>query len=202
MQNKDILSTLQKHIGTLEGAFESMPTQNLASSTQGSAHAKPLSSVPLSSLSIHKFGEDIKGANEFIGALQSASLKLKKLLNLAQSLDSQSSIEQQNELKASMNELLDSASFMGVKLFGTSLSTSLGGKSYEIAMDNPMPLFNANGSMSDFIAYVEEKSLEVAQMLLTLSEALTEPLTPKSADSQFDFENVNAGALAQMFKGR
>lgn len=195
MQNKDILSTLQKHIGTLEG----VPTQNLA--TQSGIHTS--ASMPLSSVSIHKFGEDIKGANEFIGALQSASLKLKKLLNLAQSIDSQSQETQAIQVESSMQKLIDESSFMGVKLFDTELSTSLGGVSYSIVIDSPMPLITTQKhTMSDCISYLEEKSLEIAQMLLTLSEALTAPISPNAQDMAFDFENINAGALAQMFKGR
>ncbi len=57
----DILSTFQKHIN------EHFDAQELVTSPS----------------SIHKFGEDIKGANEFIGALQSASVSLKKILKIA-----------------------------------------------------------------------------------------------------------------------
>lgn len=169
---QDMLSTFQKHIG------EPFPTQER---------------------SLHKFSEDIKGANEFIGALQSASVALKKILKNAQ--------ENANQSVQAIQEIVQSASFMGVKLFDTHFSTRLNGKTYELSIDSPLPLIpqdiatessaDSVNPLCNLIAYVEDKSLEIAQMLICLSEALSEP-----SQSQYDFNSFNPQAFAQMLKGK
>lgn len=157
MQNKDILSTLQKHIGVIED----MPK-----------HSKPCSSIH-----IHKFSEDMKGANEFIGALQSASVVLKKILKLAQSVDSQS--ESIQIAQSAIQELVTNASFMELPLFDSNLNATLNGTTYSLVIDNPMPLCaDYLNAMNNLIAYTEEKILELNEMLSRFSEALTEPITP------------------------
>ncbi|MCX2716280.1 flagellar FLiS export co-chaperone [Helicobacter sp. MIT 21-1697] len=188
---QDILSTLHRHINT-------QFTEEMGQS------------IPMpSAKAIHRFSEDIKGANEFIGALQSASVALKKILKLAQSVDIQSQEIQIAQVKSAMQEIIDNTSFMGVKLFGTQLHTHLHTKTYTITIENPMPLCEgtshtsscANPSMDTLISYVEEKANEITQMLLDLSEALSEPTNAKQENS-YNFEEFNPQAFAQMFKGR
>ncbi|MCH5313182.1 MAG: hypothetical protein J1E28_02105 [Helicobacter sp.] len=176
---QDMLSTFQKHIGV---HFET-PRESYTA------------------VAIHKFGEDIKGANEFIGALQSASSALKKILKIAQN----TSVQDIQNIKASMQEIIENASFMGVGLFDTRLDTSLNGITYTLSVESPLSLcvlksaesLDAESSfvevdMSAVVAYVEEKMQEISQMLMTLSDALTEPNPVEFDPAQF----------AQMLKGR
>ena len=188
---QDILSTLQRHINA-------QFTDEMG---------QPMSAQ--SARAIHRFSEDIKGANEFIGALQSASIALKKLLKLAQSVDIQSQDIQIAQVKSAMQEIINNTSFMGVKLFDTQLHTHLNTKTYTITIDNPMSLCEstshtpscANTPMDSFISYVEEKTNEITQMLLDLSEALIEPTNPKQ-ENGYNFEEFNPQAFTQMVKGR
>lgn len=179
MQNKDILSTLQKHVGVLED----MPTY----------------SKPYSSIHIHKFGEDMKGANEFIGALQSAHIALKKLLRLAQSVDSQSENIQIAQTKSAMQDVITNASFMGLPLFDSNLNATLNATNYSVIIDNPMPLLiDSQDSIHNFITYIEDKTLELNQILLAFSEALSEPIAPK--DSNYEFKEYSPKHFAHIFK--
>lgn len=191
MQNKDILSTLQKYIGVIED----MPK-----------HTKPYSSIH-----IHKFSEDMKGANEFIGALQSASIVLKKILKLAQSVDPQSEPIQIAQTKSTIQELIAHASFMELPLFDSNLSATLNGTTYNLIIDNPMPLCadctDSNSAMNNLIGYTEEKIIELNEMLSSFSEALTEPIAPGSSTNKSnssydvsDFNEFNPEHFARMFK--
>lgn len=190
MQNKDILSTLQKHIGVIED----MPK-----------HTKPYSSIH-----IHKFSEDMKGANEFIGALQSASIVLKKILKLAKSVDLQSEPIQIAQTKSTIQELITHASFMDLPLFDSNLSATLNGTTYGLIIDNPMPLcagVDSINAINNLIDYIEEKILELNEMLKSFSEALTEPIAPgnstNKSNSQYDlndFDEFKPEHFAQMFK--
>ncbi|MDE7235648.1 flagellar FLiS export co-chaperone [Helicobacter japonicus] len=173
---QDMLSTFQKHIGAHFDAPSEAYTKN----------------------AIHKFGEDIKGANEFIGALQSASVALRKILKIAKD----TTIQDVCNIKASVQEVINNASFMGIELFDTRLDTTLNGITYTFVVENPLPLCKDTGNadsvefqeidMNPVISYVEEKLQEISQMLLALSETLTEPNPPAFNPAQF----------AQMLKGK
>ncbi|WP_334084439.1 flagellar FLiS export co-chaperone [Helicobacter typhlonius] len=159
---QDMLSTFQKHIGS---QFET-----------------PLGTFNANS--IHKFGEDIKGANEFIGALQSTSVALRKILKIAYNTSAQ---DMQN-IKVSIQEIVDNASFMGVGLFETRLDTTLNNTQYSFIVQNPLPLckvIESQVNMGEVVSYVEEKLQEISQMLITLSDVLTEPNPPEFNPAQF-----------------
>lgn len=191
----DILSTFQKHIGAhFEG---DMSLQSRAS--------------------IHRFSEDMKGANEFIGALQSASSALRKILKLAQSVDSESESLLITKARGDIAKLVEEAAFMGVKLFDSTLSTRMGGVEYTLSLDSPLPLVESSKSSPDsapfsaLISYVEEKALEANQTLLALSEALSAPSTRDiggaeiagSAQAAHTPESTQEPAtLRQLFKGQ
>lgn len=187
---RDILSTFQKHIGTqFEGDMQTQ-TPSIAS--------------------IHRFGEDMKGANEFIGALQSASSMLRKILKTAQSIDSQSQSIHITKAESEIIEMVENASFMGVKLFDTQLGTRLNGAEYTITFESPLPLLASpshtlqSGNTHPFqalISYVEEKAFEASQMLLDLSDALTAPLSPNQSRSH-SFDTFSPSQFTQMLKGQ
>lgn len=177
---QDIIATMQKHINK-QFSQDSMPYTPCESTQQ----------------SIHKFSEDIKGANEFIGALQTANVACKKILKLAQNLP-------ENNLLQDLQEIIDNSAFMGVKLFNTQLSTTLNATTYTFCIDNPMPLLQEKDSNTQeaFIAYIEEKSQEITQLLLTLSDALVESTQSSTQTSGgYNFNEFNAKAFSQMLKG-
>lgn len=173
MQN--IIATMQKHQKDIEKQFSQ------DSNTQ----------------SIHKFSEDMKGANEFIGALQTANVACRKILKLAKDLSANSLSQDSQDLQ----DIIENTAFMGVKLFNTQLSTTLNATSYTFCIDNPMPLLQADSNTQALIAYIEEKSQEITQLLLTLSDALIESSTPSASSENYNFNEFNAKAFSQMLKG-
>ncbi len=184
---QDILSTFQKHIGA-----QFNPQDQEANIYTPS--------------SIHKFGEDIKGANEFIGTLQSASLTLKKILKIAQS----ASIQDLYIKKANIKDVIDNASFMGMSLFDTEFNMTFNSKSYLCIIENPLLLCpndtaieldsqEAQEPMNALIAYTEDKLQEISHILVEISEALVAPSTPASRE-EYNFEDFSPSQFTQMFK--
>ena len=141
--------------------------------------------------SIHKFSEDMKGANEFIGALQTANVACRKILKLAKDLGANSLSQDSQDLQ----DIIENTAF------NTQLSTTLNATSYIFCIDNPMPLLQADSNTQALIAYIEEKSQEITQMLLTLSDALIESSTPSTSSENYNFNEFNAKAFSQMLKG-
>ncbi|WP_233705402.1 flagellar FLiS export co-chaperone [Helicobacter cinaedi] len=178
MQN--IIATMQKHINK-QFSQDSIPCA--------------LSQIPQQS--IHKFSEDMKGANEFIGALQTANVACRKILKLAKDLGANSLSQDSQDLQ----DIIENTAFMGVKLFNTQLSTTLNATSYTFCIDNPMPLLQADSNIQALIAYINEKSQEITQLLLTLSDALVESSTPSTSSENYNFNEFNAKAFSQILKG-
>ena len=178
MQN--IIATMQKHINK-QFSQDSIPYA--------------LSQIPQQS--IHKFSEDMKGANEFIGALQTANVACKKILKLAKDLGANSLSQDSQDLQ----DIIENTAFMGVKLFNTQLSTTLNATSYTFCIDNPMPLLQADSNTQALIAYINEKSQEITQLLLTLSDALVESSTPSTSSENYNLNEFNAKAFSQILKG-
>ena len=178
MQN--IIATMQKHINK-QFSQDSIPYA--------------LSQIPQQS--IHKFSEDMKGANEFIGALQTANVACRKILKLAKDLGANSLSQDSQDLQ----DIIENTAFMGVKLFNTQLSTTLNATSYTFCIDNPIPLLQADSNIQALIAYINEKSQEITQLLLTLSDALVESSTPSTSSENYNLNEFNAKAFSQILKG-
>ncbi|WP_300896706.1 flagellar FLiS export co-chaperone [uncultured Helicobacter sp.] len=170
---QDILSTFQKHIGA-----QFNPQDQEANIYTPS--------------SIHKFGENIKGANEFIGTLQSAS------------------IQDLYIKKANIKDVIDNASFMGMSLFDTEFNMTFNSKSYLCVIENPLLLCpndtaieldsqEAQEPMNALIAYTEDKLQEISHILVEISEALVAPSTPASRE-EYNFEDFSPSQFTQMFK--
>lgn len=150
-----------------------------------------------------RFGEDIKGVNEFIGALQSVQIVLVKILKIAQgclydATDLQQAQISESELTSKKSlatseiaSLVAEAQFLGTPLFDTNLSANVNGTQQSICFTSPLSLAPDFHALS---AYVQEKQEESMQLLLLLSEALSTP-------SNARFENVDTNALAFMLKG-
>ncbi len=150
-----------------------------------------------------RFGEDIKGVNEFIGALQSAQIVLTKILKIAQgclydATDLQQAQMSESELDSKkalaiseITSLVAEAQFLGTPLFDTNLSANINGAKQSICFASPLSLSPDFHALS---VYVQEKQDESMQLLLLLSEVLSTP-------SNAHFESVDSNALASMLKG-
>ena len=157
---KDILATLKKHIDS--GAIEPTPKE-------------------VSRAQIHTFGENMKGINEFIGAVQMLSLNLNKIKNLSEKIEwindllSQESNEntasmlrmQRNAHIANIKYVCGEAKFLGVNLFGTNLNCVVRGKEFAISVENPLNLKGTH-----FPTYCTEKLLEIEDLMQKLNNRL------------------------------
>ncbi|WP_394909088.1 flagellar FLiS export co-chaperone [uncultured Helicobacter sp.] len=145
----------------------------------------------------HKnFGEDSKGLNEFIGALQITNIALTKILKEIESCELEDCVskEELEVLQKSacirIDEIIQNTKFMGISLFDTPLSAKVSGSIKGICFENPLALSH------DFVAmkgFVEDKRAESNDLLLALSEALIAP-------TDTCFESVDSTKLANMFK--
>ena len=145
----------------------------------------------------HKnFGEDSKGLNEFIGALQMANIALGKIIKEIESCELEDCVskEELGRLQSSacvrIEEIIQNAKFMGTPLFDTPLSAKVSGALKGITFENPLALSQDFSAMKGFI---EDKRAESNDLLLELSEALLSP-------SDARFESVDSTKLASMFK--
>lgn len=157
MTNEDILATFKKHID----GIDNKNMQNM------------------SKYQIHRFSENIKGINEFIGAAQSISIKILKIKNLAEKinyidelLDAPSNnLEQlkQNKIsnKSSIENIIQDATFMGIQLFDTELSCIINGKEIKLNIKNPMQYIDNN-----IIEYCQEVQNEISTILSTISNLM------------------------------
>ena len=157
---KDILATLKKHID--DGIIEAMPKE-------------------VSKAQIHKFGENMNGINEFIGAVQMLSLNLNKVKNLSEKIEwindllSQESDEntismlrmQRNAHIANIKYVCGEAKFLGVNLLGTNLSCVANGKEFSISVENPLELKGTH-----IPSYCTEKLLEIDDVMQRLNNRL------------------------------
>lgn len=155
---KDILATLKKHIDS------------------GTIEPKEVSRVQ-----IHKFGENMKGINEFIGAVQMLNLNLNKIKNLSEKIEwindllSQESNEntasmlrmQKNAHIANIKYVCGEARFMGVNLFGTNLSCIAHGREFSVNIESPL---EAKGI--HIPSYCTEKLLELDDLMQNLNNLL------------------------------
>lgn len=158
-----------------------------------------LASQPhISTSNPHKdFGEDSKGLNEFIGALQITNISLAKILKEIESCELEDCVspEQLEALQKSacmrIDEIIQNTKFMGTLLFDTPLSAKVSGSVRGICFENPLSLSHDFSAMKGFI---EDKRAESNDLLLELSEALLAPTDTR-------FESVDSTKLANMFKG-
>ena len=156
MLNKDILDTLKKHLADIDGtAFRSEMTRK-------------------SKLKIHKFGEDMKSANELIGALQILDITLKKIITEASKVDRElvESSELTQGVVFAIEQLIGKCSFMGMELFDATMSTEFGGEEISFSVASPME-FVLRGDFANTIAYLEDKREEIKQTLSLISQKIS-----------------------------
>ncbi|CBG39622.1 flagellar FLiS export co-chaperone [Helicobacter mustelae] len=176
--DKDFLKTLKKHLDGIEGAeFE---VKNMRNSSRKN----------------HQFGEDIKSANEFIGALQVVDIALKKILNEAKNIDGEfeETNTQYDRVSYNIEQLIEKCSFMGMALFDVNISTNFGGTEISFDIVSPMA-FILQKDMESLCGYVGDKREEIKQKLSLISARLCgeiqeEPQALNPLDS-FDFREFS-----------
>ncbi|PAF50635.1 flagellar FLiS export co-chaperone [Helicobacter sp. 13S00477-4] len=188
MFDKDILATFKKH---LEG-IDKIDNQDIRGDCLNKTRK------------IQKFGEDIKSANEFIGALQIIDIALHKIILQAQKilLEDEPKDPTFKNLESivlkEINEIIDKCSFMGMELFNTTLSIQIDSKSIDIEVPNPTPLIQKEG-YSSFINYLEDKKLEVQNTLILVSKGISDQKIFEPEVSKTSYDNFNTKDFLKMF---
>lgn len=166
MKEKDILAILKKHVDS-----------NL--------DVKKIEKA-------HRFGETMKGVNEFIGALQTLNMKLSKIIKLCEiiesinDLDALDSIQLLNKQKhQNMVEDLCLSSFLGVNLFDTELSCALNGEVFSFYIESPSNYFDNN-----IIGFCIQKQDELNLILKEISRNLESKNNDVRVDSNSDFRSI------------
>lgn len=197
------LAIFQKHLGSLTPSNEpENPVLERSNSLKGDS-----AEFDTKRLEIEAFSQGIKGANEFIGALQSADVALKKMgkegENLAwihQSLQdplmdssTQEALKEQlQESQEKISSLAQNSSFMGKKLFDRELVNEVGGERFSLSLQDPSSL--GEESMS----YIEGKRVEISQTLSKVSEAISKGNSTPNPNN-YNFEEFDASAFMKLF---
>ncbi len=150
MIDKDLLATLKKHIQDIDGTDFKVPSKI------GNR--------------IVSFGEDMKSANEFIGALQVLSIALKKCINkillIEDSMQNMSTLKESTVLY--IREIITNCSFMGNALFDANFCIKLDSDSLEFSISTPES-FLKEYDFESIMAYFEDKQEEIKQKLALIS---------------------------------
>lgn len=157
MLDQKVLETLKKHLKDIDGA-----EFNIKEARQ-------------SKVKTLKFGEDIKSANEFIGALQTLDIALKKIILEAKKADVQSNI-QLDCITFNIQGLIENCNFMGVGLFDATMSTALGDTEVQLEVISPMS-FVLQNDFDSVIQYLEDKREEIKQKLAFISQKISGDLS-------------------------
>lgn len=136
---------------------------------------------------ILSFAKNMKGANEYIGALQTASSVLKKM--------DKAISDGAND--ATLNDIATNSKFLGNAIFDKTLVVSIGKNEFSFTLQNPTSLPNAQ--RQDYIATTRN---EINATLSKVSDAISSPdITPSvPVNGQgFNFEEFDAQAFKKMF---
>ena len=140
----------------------------------------------------HRFAENMKGVNEFIGALQTLNMKLSKIIKLCEiiesinDLDTLDSIQLLNKQKhENMVEDLCQSSFLGINLFNTELSCALNGEIFSICIESPSNYFD-----NKIIGFCIQKQDELNLILKNISCSLESQNANVNLDSNYDFKSL------------
>ena len=133
------------------------------------------------------FAKTAKGANEYIGALQTANSTLKKI---DKAMSEGASDEQIRELAAN-------SKFLGNTLFDKNLIVSIGKNDFSLTLQNPASL--PAEQRGEYIAATRDA---ISKTLGKVSEAITSPeATPNVPinGQEYNFEEFDAEAFKRMF---
>ncbi|WP_158654725.1 MULTISPECIES: flagellar FLiS export co-chaperone [unclassified Helicobacter] len=182
MLNKEILNTLKKHLKDIEGTdFESI----------GATHSKN---------KILKFGEDIKSANEFIGALQVLDITIRKIIAEARKIDTEllEDAVQLNCTTFNIEQLIQKCSFMGKGLFDVTMATTMGDCEIELEVASPLN-FALQKDFDSLIQYLEDKREEIKQKLALISQNISNSKKEDNAYHQDFSQDFKAKDFLKMF---
>lgn len=161
------------------------PQEQSITQSQQSQELQELPTLSQRDLEIRRFSNDIKGANEMVGAMQIADITLNALSNQAK-LGTSSTQELDNTAKA--------AQFKGESLFGRELSMSLAGENISLSLPLPSQI------EGDLVENFSNKHDEISKNLSKMSELIEKASMPIAPNSQnYDFENFDATAFKNMF---
>lgn len=178
-------------IDTLGGsstlAFLQRHAQNSATQKVAETHAPApkMLEIPLDKaefdtrrLEIEAFTRGVKGANEYIGALQSADVTLKKM--------------SKSENTEAMSALAEASSFMGKKLFDRELVNEIGSERFSLTLRNPAP-FGEEAK-----EYITQKRGEISGLLAKVSDAISNSNRVENPNN-YNFEEFDANAFMKLF---
>lgn len=181
MANEDMLEMFKKHLKDIDGAnFE----------TRG---------IERSKMKNVKFGEDVKSANELIGALQVMDITLKKILMEAQSIDEdfEETTMQYNKVSYNIGQLVDKCSFMGMGLFDVVMSTEFGGSMISFDISSPM-VFVLQKDFGSLKIYLQDKREEIKSKLSLISKRISGDNNEEEIVDSFN--SFSAKDFTKMFK--
>ncbi len=182
MLDRDVLQTLKKHLKDVdESGFQA-------------------DCLKKSKLKIHQFGEDIKSANEFIGALQVLDITLKKILLEARKMDEDflQTKQQDQAVIFKIEQYVTTCSFMGMELFDCTMSTDFGKKHMSFEISSPME-FVAQGDFASVIGYLEDKREEIKQKLCAIHAIISEDGDEKPSYEQDYSQSFSPKDFLKMF---
>lgn len=187
MFNKEILATFKKH---LEG-IDKTQNESIPSNPIYKTHK------------IKQFGEDMKSANEFIGALQILDIALSKIITQAEKLIAEEDFIDkdfiENNLLIEIKSIIQNCTFLSTPLFDTTLSISCDGEEIELEAFSPL-LYTNNGGYKNMLAYLEDKKAEVQNTLLKVSEKISNQKVFKSQKSDsLNYNNFDPKDFLKMF---
>lgn len=159
MKDSNFLESLKKHIDS--GIIEPMPRT-------------------ITKAQIHNFGENMKGINEFIGAIQVLSLNVAKIKNLSEKIEwinellksesNENTITmltmQKNAHISNIKYVSELTKFLGVSLFDTKLSCAVNGKIFSISVENPLSI------KDNMFQFCTQKLDELENLINSLNHSL------------------------------
>lgn len=176
MKDSDFLESLKKHID--EGIIEALPSN-------------------ITKAQIHNFGENMKGINEFIGAIQVLSLNVTKIKNLSEKIEwidellksetNTNTITMLNMQKtahtSNIKYVIDGTKFLGVSLFDTNLSCVVNGRIFSINIESPLK-FKENMSV-----FCIQKLQELDNLVINLNHSLNGGNESVDSTAMSDFDS-------------
>ncbi|PAF54362.1 hypothetical protein BKH42_00130 [Helicobacter sp. 13S00482-2] len=188
MVDKDLLDTFKKHLNGIDDSHKLNLSGNCFNKER----------------KIHKFGEDMKSANEFIGALQILDNALSKLLVQIQVIliDDEFKDGDFKSLEGivfkEISEIVEKCSFMGTPLFGNTLSIFVDTQEIVIEIFNPLD-FLENGGYENVCSYLEDKKAEIADCLkLVALKASGQQIFDSDLSSTSSYDNFDAKDFLKM----
>ncbi|PAF43814.1 flagellar FLiS export co-chaperone [Helicobacter sp. 11S03491-1] len=192
MFEKDVLATFKKHLEGMDKPKEVGVHTNIWNKTT----------------KIHQFGEDMKSANEFIGAMQILNIAIKKLIacsqkmlidNIDENIKDTSYGHLKGMVSKEMNEIIEKCTFMGNALIDVNLSIQSESKAIEFEISNPMPLFERE-EYESVIAYLEDKIEDLQYSLELVSAKISsQNIFDASVSNTPSYEHFNSKDFLKRF---